>query len=151
MVSESLYCLQFIKYSAKNSYHPDIIWIAKVFPTSYPLPLDNTVAYGKSYYERLARIASEFFSCENYRTFRGQHVIVFSWCVFLFCLEVVLPSSVLVSPQEVLFVTTNLHTNIKSKFDFVSLVGFPPFENSLNDHIFLEQKKYCTIWAGFDT
>ena len=57
----------------------------------------------------------------------------------------------LVSPQEVLFVTTNLHTNIKSKFDFVSLVGFPPFENSLNDHIFLEQKKYCTIWAGFDT
>ena len=36
--------------------------MAKVFPTPYPLPLDNNVANGKSYYERLARITSEFFN-----------------------------------------------------------------------------------------
>ena len=91
-------CTCIIKYGAvrkffQNNNHPDIIWIAKVFLTSYPLLLDNTVVHGKSYCERLARIASQFFYRENYRTLRGQHDIVFSWRVFLFCLEVVLPSS----------------------------------------------------------
>ena len=53
-------------------------------------------------------------------------------------------------PLEDLFVTTNLHIDTESKFDFVLLGGFPHLKIRLIITFFQNKKILHSVWEGSD-